>query len=41
MPHLEELKKIMIVKVRSPQKKKYRKIDEQDKVLLDYLGIPL
>lgn len=41
MSSLEDLKKITIVKVAGPEQKRFRKIEQRDKILLGYLGINL
>ena len=39
--NLEDLKKITVVKVVGPEHKKFRRIEDKDKILLGYLGINL
>jgi hypothetical protein len=36
---MEILKKIKVIRIDAPKEKRYRKLEEKDKVLLDFLGI--
>ncbi len=33
------LKKIKVIRIEAPKEKRYRRLEEKDKVLLDFLGI--
>ena len=40
MVNLNDLKKIKVFQIEKPKDKKFRRIEEKDRVLLDFLGLP-
>ena len=36
----QDIKKIRVIQIDKPQVKKYRRMEEKDKILLDFLKIP-
>ena len=40
MVNMSELKKIKVFQIEKPKDKKFRRIEDKDRILLDFLGLP-
>ena len=40
MVNMEDLRKLKVFQIEKPKEKKFRKIEDKDKLLLDFLGLP-